>query len=63
MHFTYLVHVWFYLASLVAQVKNPPASARNARDLDSIPESGHSPGVGPKRVQQDLVTKQQGNND
>ena len=52
-----------YLASLVAQVKNPPDSARNARDLDSIPESGRSPGVGRERVQQDLVTKQQGNND
>ena len=27
-------------------VKNPPANAGDARDVDSIPESGRSPGVG-----------------
>ena len=27
-------------------VKNPPASARDRRDVGSIPESGRSPGVG-----------------
>ena len=29
-----------------AVVKNPPASARDGRDVDSIPESGRSPGGG-----------------
>ena len=29
-----------------AVVKNPPASARHARDMGSIPRSGRSPGVG-----------------
>ena len=27
-------------------VKNPPANAREARDMGLIPESGRSPGVG-----------------
>ena len=27
-------------------IKNPPANAGDARDVDSIPESGRSPGVG-----------------
>ena len=27
-------------------VKNPPANAGDARDVDSIPGSGRSPGVG-----------------
>lgn len=29
-----------------AVVKNPPASAGDARDMSSIPEQGRSPGVG-----------------
>ena len=34
-------------ASLMAQlVKNPPATAGDARDTSSIPESGRSPGEG-----------------
>ena len=27
-------------------VKNPPANAGDARDADSVPESGRSPGAG-----------------
>ena len=29
-----------------AEVKNPPASARDSRDMGSIPALGRSPGVG-----------------
>ena len=33
-------------------VKNPPANARDARDTDSIPELGRSPGEGNGNLRQ-----------
>ena len=37
-------HIWGFPHGAV--VKNPPASAKDSRDLDSIPGSGRFPGVG-----------------
>ena len=43
----YYSFIWLFRASQVALVvKNLPASARDARDTDSIPGSGRSPRVG-----------------
>ena len=33
-------------SKVVLMVKNPPANARDMRDLGSVPESGRSPGGG-----------------
>ena len=34
------------VSQVVLAVKNPPANAREIRDMDSIPGSGRSPGKG-----------------
>ena len=40
-------HVFIYYASqVVIAVKNPPANARDGRNMDSTPGSGRSPGGG-----------------
>ena len=36
----------YFLFAFGAVVKNPPAKARHAKDMGSIPGSGRSPGVG-----------------
>ena len=41
-----MIHCGLGLPSLALVVKNPPASAGDARDMDSIPGSGRSSGVG-----------------
>ena len=40
----YYIDLWILKVALV--VKNPPASAGDARDVGSIPGSGRSPGGG-----------------
>ena len=36
----------YYIFSGSSNVKNPPTSARDARDVNLMPGSGRSPGVG-----------------
>ena len=44
--YIYKVAMLFYWASLVAQLKKPPANAEDTRDMGSIPGLGRSPGEG-----------------